>query len=511
MSAKRSLIRSAGLIGFATFLSRILGVARDILTARVFGISWVYDAFLMAFMVPNLLKRLLGEGALSSSFIPVFTRYLEKQSRQEVWRFASIIGTLVTLFSLILMGVGWVVLTFLRQLPLEPKIDLMADLLRLFLPFLLLIAWSAWGMGVLNSFRQFWTPALAPVFLNLGWIAAVLWFCSLLGTDIQRQIYGLVWGVLLGGILQVAVQIPSLWKRRPMVSWQMDFRHEGVQETGKLLLPSLFGLAITQISMTVDLYLGYFLGAGATSSLWYANRLMQFPLGIFAAAMGTAILPTFSSQAALQRVDQLRETFGFSLRALFFVIIPASVGLICLREPIVRLLFERDQFTAESTRRVAVVLMYYCIGLFAYSGIKVATSAFYALKNTGTPVKIGAIGLGLNICLTLILMWPLREGGIALATAISSSVNFGLLLFFLFRRIGSIDLSQLLNTLWRVTGASLLMGTGCLWVLGLCGRYSPWIQVAVPMISGIFFFLGASFLFRVPEAWMVLKLFRLKK
>ncbi len=508
MLSHRSLIRSTGVIGFATFLSRILGLVRDILTARIFGTSWVYDAFLMAFMIPNLLKRLLGEGAISSSFIPVFTRYKEKHSSEELWRFASAVGTVTTLLCLALIAAGWGGLTYLGTFPLEPKAALTVDLLRHFLPFLILIAWTAWAMGILNSFRKFWTPALAPVFLNIGWIIAPVWICAWLGTDLKTQIYGLVWGILAGGAMQVLVQIPSLWKLKPRLRWEPDLRHEGVKEVGKLLTPSLFGLAVTQLSMTVDLYFGYFIGEGATSSLWYANRLMQFPLGIFAAAMGTAILPTFSSQAAQERMDQFRGTLVFSLRALSFIVIPASVGLIFLREPIVRLLFERDQFTAESTLRVANVLMYYSLGLLAYSGIKVLTSAFYSLKDTKTPVKIGAIGFLLNVVLNLILMWPLKEGGIALATAISSGVNFVILLVLLLRRVGMPDMAQLANTLWRVTAASLLMGVGCLWVWGLCGGYSLWVQVFVPIVCSLIFFLAASFLLRIPEAAMVLKLFR---
>lgn len=508
MFSNRSLIRSAGVIGSATFLSRILGLVRDILTARIFGTSWVYDAFLMAFMIPNLLKRLLGEGALSSSFIPVFARYKEKHSSEELWRFASAVGTTMTLFCLALIAVGWCGLTYVGMFSLEPRAALMVDLLRYFLPFLILIAWTAWAMGVLNSFRKFWAPALAPVFLNIGWIIAPVWICAWLGTDLKTQIYGLVWGILAGGVMQVLVQIPPLWKLKPQLKWEPDLRHDGVKEVGKLLAPSLFGLAITQLSMTVDLYLGYFIGEGATSSLWYANRLMQFPLGIFAAAMGTAILPTFSSQAAQERMDQFRGTLAFSLRTLSFIVIPASVGLIFLREPIVRLLFERDQFTAESTRRVANVLMYYSLGLLAYSGIKVLTSAFYALKDTQTPVKIGAIGFSLNLVLNLILMWPMKEGGIALATAISSFVNMGILMVVLLRRIGALNVTELFNSLWRVTAASLLMGVGCLWVWGLCGSYSLWIQVVVPISCSLIFFLAAAFVLRVPEVSMVLRLFQ---
>jgi putative peptidoglycan lipid II flippase len=457
----------------------------------------------MAFMVPNLLKRLLGEGALSSSFIPVFTRYREKKPPQELWRFASVIGTLVTLLCLILIAVGWGVLTYLETFPLRPKIALMVDLLRYFLPFLILIAWTAWAMGVLNSFHRFWTPALAPVFLNIGWILAPVWICAWLGADLKTQVYGLVWGILIGGVMQVLVQLLPLWKLKPQLKWTPDLRHEGVREVGGLLIPSLFGLAVTQLSMTVDLYLGYFIGEGATSSLWYANRLMQFPLGIFAVAMGTAVLPTFSSQAAQEQMGQFRDTLGFSLRVLAFIVIPSSVGLIFLREPIVRLLFERDQFSAESTLRVANVLMYYSLGLLAYSGIKVLTSAFYSLKDTKTPVKAGAVGFFLNVVLNLILMWPMKEGGIALATAISSFVNLGILLVLLLRRIGAIDMTRLIASLWRISAASLLMGIGCLWVWGLCGHSALWIQVVVPIFCSLIFFIVLAFLLRIPEAAMV--------
>ncbi len=507
MGSNRSIVRSAGLIGFATFLSRVLGLIRDILSAKIFGTSWVYDAFLMAFTIPNLLKRLLGEGALSSSFVPVFTGYLEKRSNPSAWRLASIVASWITLLSLVLVIAGIVGITeILRIVSLEPKFKLMLLLLRILLPFLLLTAWSSWTMGVLNSYRHFWTPALAPLFLNLGWIGALVWLCPLLGEQLDQQVYGLTWGLLIGGVIQCVVQIPPLWQRKPSLHWEINYRHEGAREIGHLWFPSIFGLAVTQLSLTVDLYFGYLLGEGATSSLWYANRLMQFPLGIFAAAMGTAVLPTFSAQAANERFDQFRETLGFSLRLLTLIVIPASVGLIFLREPIVRLLFERDQFGSDSTVRVASVLMYYCLGLFFYSGIKVLTSAFYSLKDTKTPVKAGFFGLALNVMLNAILMWPLRESGIALATAISSGLNFVVLLILLLRRVGGLDLKRFFDTLWRVGIAAGFMGIGSFWVSGHCTAYALWVQVVAAITGGILFFIMASVFLRVPEVKMALKL-----
>ncbi len=455
---RRSLLQSAGLIGFLTLMSRIMGLARDIVSAQVFGTSGAWDAFLYAFTIPNFLRRLVGEGALSSAFIPIYMEVLRDKGREEADKVGHIVSTLLSVFlGVLILAVFAAIQVLLKFVPLPEKIVLTLKLLRILFPYIFFLAHVALSMGILNCHKHFFTPALSPVVLNLLWITGVVFVCPWSGT-LEGKATLLSAMILVSGVIQLALQLFPLRHLGYRMRWSFQVFHPAVKKIFILIVPAIMGFAVTQISILIDMTLAFFLGDGANASLWYGNRLMQFPLGLFGIAMGTAILPEFSGHAADKNFDRLRETLSFSLRQTFLIVIPASCGLIFLKSPIVRVLFERGNFDAVSTLRTANTVMYYSIGLFAYSGQQTMTSAFYAIQDTKTPFKLSAISIVIDTILGLILMWPLKEGGLALSTAVGGIVNFGMQLVLLNKKIQGIYLKSILISFAKISGVSIVMG-----------------------------------------------------
>ena len=504
---KKKLLKAAGIIGALTLVSRILGMIRDIVSAKGFGTTWQWDAFIYAFMLPNFMRRIVGEGALTSAFIPTYAEIIQKEGKEAAFRFANVIFTLLFWGLIGFLVITEIVLFFLlKEVSLPPVFYLTAGLLQILFPYLFFIALSALATGILNSHHHFFSPSLNPVILDLVWIAAVLWILSLGGVRPEDQIFWLTLCILGSGVIQLGVQIPSLLGLGFSPRFIFDFSHPGLRQVGRLVLPAVLGFAVMQINILVDMTMGFWAGAGANSSLWYGNRLMQFPLGIFAIAMGTAVLPTVSHHTARQEMEQAKRALSFALRTIFFIILPSTVGLIVLRTPIVRLLFERGEFDAVSTSRTAFVVLCYTIGLFAYSGQKIVVTGFYSLKDTKTPMKIGVATLLANILLNFILIGPLKEGGLALATSLAGILNFFLLIYLFQKRIAQFPLGEIATSSLRILGASLLMG-GSSWyafqgVYRLAGGGETF-----RLLAGVFgsigcsslIYIGLCFLFRVPE------------
>jgi len=456
---KKSLVKSATVISLSTLTSRMSGLIRDMVSAHVFGLSRVWDAFVYAFMIPNLLRRLVGEGALSSAFIPVYAEVLNQQGKKEADKVANIVlSLLITALGVFLFIIHWVIKALLHYCVFSEKITLVLHLLLILFPYIFFLALVALSMGILNCHKRFFVPSFTPVILNLMWIATVIFFCSQWGNNPQEKIIILAWGVLCAGCVQFLVNYIPLARIGFSPRYIFNLRHPAVIKIINLMAPAALGFSITQINIFVDLSLAIFLGDGANSALWYGNRLMQFPLGVFGIAMGTALLPTISHQVAKDNIEGLKNTLVFSLRSVFLAIIPASVGLIVLREPIIKLCFERGQFDAIATHRTALTLLCYCLGLFAYSGIKLVVSAFYSLQDTKTPVKVGALCMILNIVFNIVLMQFLREAGLALATALSSTINFILLMWLLRNKIGSFGESKVISSFVGIIGISIAMG-----------------------------------------------------
>jgi putative peptidoglycan lipid II flippase len=518
-SGKHQLMKAAGVVALMTLIGRILGLIRDIVSAKCFGTSWQYDAFLYAFMLPNLFRRIVGEGGLTSAFIPVYHEISAKAGKEEAFRFTSITITFLAcvLFVFVLAVEG--LLALLLAVGFHSQtLMLTLDLSRILFPYLWFISLYAIGMGVLNSHRHFFAPSLGGPILDLVWIVGVLWVPVWASGDYVERIRWLSYAILFGGFLHVAVEVPPLLKLGFRFRWIWDVGSEWLKKVWHLLLPVTLSFAVVQINIAVDMTLGMMIGPGANSSLWYGNRLMQFPLGIFALAMGTALLPMMSQQIARGEKEASRKTLSFALRGIFFIILPSSVGLIVLREPIMRVLFERGEFNAVSTMRSAAVLLGYTIGLFAFAGQKIMNSGYYAAHDSKTPMKTSVISLCSNIVLSLVLMVPFKEAGLAIATSISGIFQFGQLIYYYPKKVGEFPLREVVFSFLRILLASVVMGIICYWSwellkIGIPGTetYVQLMQVFGSILIATVAYLGLCFVCRVPEVHEAWSWFRKKR
>jgi putative peptidoglycan lipid II flippase len=461
----RSVVKAAGLIGVATFSSRILGFVRDMVLARIFGATPAADAFFVAYRVPNLLRELFAEGSMSSAFIPVFTEYQTLKSKRDAWELASAVFTTlltivigITILGIIVAsGIVWLLAPGFHDDP--AKLGMTTLLTQIMFPYLVFISLAALAMGILNSLRAFAAPAFSPVFFNIFIIGCALFLSPMMA----EPILGVAIGVVAGGAAQFAMQLPGLSLRGMLFGFRFKPSHPGVRRIGALMVPSLLGLSVTQVNITVSTILASFFAGGPTY-LFYGMRLIQFPLGIFGVALATAILPTLSAQAARGALDELRTTLGFGLRMILFIILPAMLGLILLRQPIVHLFFEHGTFTAHDTAETARAVLCYSIGLWAFGGVRIIVSAFYSLQDTRTPAISAAIAVAANLVFSFLLMSSLGAAGLALATALAAMVNGGVLVAVLHRRLGGVEWGSVGRSSLRVLLASVPLVVVCAWV-----------------------------------------------
>lgn len=430
-------------------LSRAFGLVRDMAMAALFGSAPAMDAFVVAFTVPNLFRGLLGEGALSAAFVPVFTKSLEQESRERTWTFVSNMMTFLGAVLLVLTALGIIGMTAARAwAPLSPRVDLILRLASIMLPYMFLICMAAFFSAILNSLRKFIVPAAVPVAMNIVMIAALLLLCPYV--DPARRVTWVAWSVIAAGAVQFMMQWPQLRAVGFRPRFSFAWSDPAVRRVWLLMGAAAIGLGVTQINVLVGRVLAVIIGQGAPSYLYYAERLIYFPLGLFATALGTVLLPTFSKHAVLDQLDQLRDTLNHSIRHLMFIMVPAAVGLWALAHPIVRLVYERGDFTAYTTDMTTLAVICYAPGLVVFSLIKVFVPVFYAQQDMKTPVRISIYCTLLNAALNLILMWPLKHAGIALAATLSAAVQVALLAVLVHRRVGSPG--------WRhVAGACLKM------------------------------------------------------
>lgn len=518
-TGKRQLVKAAAVVAVMTLIGRILGLIRDIVSAKTFGTRWQWDAFLYAFMLPNLFRRVVGEGGLTSAFIPVYNEISEKQGKAEAFRFANITITFLACLLLIFILTVEGLLTLLIQIGFQSEMLMLTlELSRILFPYLLFLSLYAIGMGILNSHRHFWIPSLGSAVLDLIWIAAVLWVPVGLAQDYLGRIRWLSYALLVAGMFHVIMEIPPLWKIGFRFQWIWNTGYEGLKKVWRLLLPVALSFAVVQINISVDMTLGMIIGPGANSSLWYGNRLMQFPLGIFALAMGTALLPMLAQQIARGEKDASRRTLSFALRGIFFIILPSTVGLIVLRVPIIQMLFERGEFDAVSTARSAAVLLGYTVGLFAFAGQKIMNSGYYAAHDSRTPMKTAMVSLVSNMMLSLILMVPLKEMGLAVATSISGIIQFGQLVYYYPKKVGEFPFREVMASFVRIMLASLVMGVVCYdswvllkWCFPDTSTKIQIIQVLGSMLIAILAYAGLCFIFHVPEMKEAWEWFRKRK
>jgi putative peptidoglycan lipid II flippase len=469
LTEKRQILKSTSVITLATLTSRLFGYIRDQRIALLLGTTIVSDSFFLAFRIPNLLRRLVAEGSLSASFVPVFSSYQVEQSREEIWDFVNrlfwtlaVILAVITILGMIFAPAIVHLFTLMSSNPGN-----WADavhLTRIIFPFVFFIGLSALCMAILNCFHVFALPAASPAVSNIG---IILFSIAAVWSHFSSPAVALAMGVVVGGMLQFLMQLPQLIRRGMTFRFGISFSHPGIRRVARLMIPGIFGLGVAQINLYVDtIFLtSHRMPGGSVTALYYADRIMQLILGSFAVAVATSILPMMSRQAKTLDFDAVKRTLAFSIRIVSFITIPATIGIILLRQPIVRVLFQHGQFVAESTRLTAWALFFYAMGLPAISAVKLIVQAFYSTRDTKTPVWTAAGMLILNIALNtafLLLLFPqLRNGGPALATAISAYFNCGVLFLIFRKRYGRVGGREILLSSVKAISAATIMGAAC--------------------------------------------------
>jgi putative peptidoglycan lipid II flippase len=532
---RKSVAHSAGIVGVAVMGSRLLGLVREQVFATFFGAGYAMDAFLIAFRVPNLLRDLFAEGALSAAFVTTFSRKIVREGEVAAWRLANLVNNGLILILAVVVGGGILFAPQVVGLLIDPSTNqpggetaaltyhLAVRMTRIMFPFLLMVSLAAVAMGVLNTKDRYGVPASASTMFNVGsilgglgcaWLYAPGYVEAVLRGEVGSHdqageaIVGMAVGTLLGGLMQWLVQVPSL--RKVGYRWQPIFslRDEGVQQILRLMAPAIIGSAALQINVFVNTKFASGLGEGPVSWLSYAFRLIYLPIGIFGVAISTATLPAASRAAALDNLAEFRRTIASSLRMTFFLTIPSAVGLMVLSEPIIALIFERGLFDAEDTRQTAIALCFNAVGLTAYSAVRVLVPSFFALKETRVPMLISLVSIAINylVATLTVEVWGIGHRGLALSISVVATVNFLLLLFSMRRRLGGIEGARLLATFWRVLLASGGMAVVCLLVKGAIAQwlgeedlFSRLMLVASAVGSGLLVYLGMARLLRLEE------------
>jgi len=514
--AKAQVARAAGLVMALFVVSRALGLAREMVISHQFGTSGELDAYLAAFRLPDILFQLVAGGALASAFIPTFASYLVRHNENRGWRLASAIVNLVLLLTTALAILAALLAPWLVQAVIAPGFDperqaLTVNLMRTMLLTPIVFGVSGVFMGVLNARQHFLLPALAPIMYNLGIVAGAVFLAPTLG------VRGLAWGVVAGALGHLLVQVPGVLRQGFVYTPTLGLRDRGVHEVVRLMLPRVAGLAAVQVNFLVNTILASGLAPGSLSAVNYAWLLMLLPQGVFAQAVATAAFPTFSSQAARGERTEMRSTLSATLRAVLYMALPAAVGLIVLRTPLVQMIFERGAFTDTSTHMVTWALALFALGLPAHSVVEIVVRAFYALHDTKTPVAVGILAMGLNVALSLLLLdafgrlgW-LPLGGLALSNSLATTAEMTILLLILRRRLGGLEGRRLASSMLRFGVAAAVMGAAVGWLLHLLAAAPPWLSSSLGILVGLAIYGGLSLAFRAPEPQAVWGLIRRRR
>ena len=508
------MLKASGAMAVATLTSRLLGMVREQAYMYFLGTTWVNDAFQYAFTVPNLFRRLLGEGALTAAFIPIFKQKEKAHGEAEMWRAANAVISGLVVAACVVIAIVMVGISIaLAVHQFDARLDLMLRLLRVMFPYMLLVCLAAAMMGMLNARGHFFIPAMGATMLNVVMIASVYWLAPKFGLELPKeqrlpvQIFALAYGVLAAGVAQAAFQLPTLRRDGFRYRWVSPWRNETVRLVVTRMIPGTIGVAAFQINVALVQLIALFVGAGIVSSFNGAVRLMELPQGIFGISLATYLLPTLSGLAADQNYPEFRATLRHGLSTLIFLNLIASVLLVTLAEPIVRLIFEYGKFHAESTVRVSFALTCLAPGLVMFSTVNILARAFFALGDTRTPMKISLVCLVLNLLAAGVLLHFVQEGAPGIANTLTSCLNVGLLLFALRKKLGKLEMEPLRQNLSRLLPLMLIAG------LIAFGGWRGWEQaighatvmlrigaVFVPAgVAGLVYWL-AAILLKIPEA-----------
>ncbi len=511
----QKLIKSTALIGAITLISRIAGLIRDTIFAHLIGAGGgiAADAFYVAFRIPNFLRRIFGEGSFSQAFVPVFSEYKTRDDAHSTQEFVNHVSGVLALVLLVVAVIGVLAAPLLVSvmapgfLAVPEKFHLTVEMLRITFPYILFISLVSMSAGILNTYGRFAVPAFTPVLLNLSLIAAAL----LLAPRLHIPVIALAWGVAVAGVIQLLFQLPFLMRLRLLPRPKPVLRDEGVRRVFRLMLPGIFGVSVSQINLLVDTLLASFLVTGSVSWLYYSDRLMEFPVGVFGIAIGTVILPSLSVKHARASHEAFSHTLDWGIRLVLLVGFPATVGLIALRGPMLATLFRYGAFSAHDVVMASRSLMAFAFGLTGFLLIRVLAPGYYSRQDTKTPVRIAVVALVSNMVLSLSLILPLAHAGLALATSISAYINAGLLLRGLLRRKVYRPGSGMIGYTARLAAASLVMGTLLWWG---AGHLSTWLdarallrigRLAFWVVAGMLTYVGVLLLLGVRPRQLVLQ------
>ncbi len=503
------LVGSSGII-----CSRITGLIRDIVFARYWGTGSALGAFVLAFTIPNMFRRLFGEGALSEAFVPVFNEKLEKGGKPEAFLLLSQVLSVVSLTLIAICGVGIAGCVLLQDLLPAGLARLSSRLLPILLPYLVFICLAGFLAGVLHSFGHFAVPSYAPLLLNLALIAGTIWVCPRLGATPEQQAAGLAWSVLVAGVLQFAAVLPVLFRYGFRFRFLPHFRSANIDEIKRLLIPGLIGAGVYQVNLLCDRFLAGWLGAYAVTSLYYSERLVFLPIGVFGVALSAACLPVMSRAFAQNKPDEMVDALFYSLRHILFLSLPCVLGLMLLGDRAITVIFRRGEFGDESFQATLGALLFYAPGIPAFAALKIIRGGFYSRKDTRTPVKVSAACMLLNLLLNLSLMWHLQQRGLALATSITAYINGAILLVVLNRHLspGRERILQFLKALARQCLALTAAGAAMYFLrleLEIPHRLLRLlVEFAVPGIAGVAAYLGTAVILRCREPMELLQVFR---
>ncbi len=511
----KHMARAAVLLMITVILSRILGYGREVALYTEFGQNYMTDAYRAAFSIPDFIYMLLVGGALSAALIPVFSAYIATGRDDDGWRSASIVLNYTIIILIIL-----IIIAYLYTRPLinilvpgipEPYNSLAVHLTHIMFVQTFFMALNGLAMGVLNSHHHFFTPALGSLLYNVAIIGLGLALVDRLG------IAAFSYGVVLGAIINFLVQIPALRRVGMRYYFSFDYRDEGFRQIMILMLPVLAGLGAVQLSLFVTQNLASGLAPGTVSALALAQRIMNLPLGIFAVSIAVAIFPTLTSLSARGELEMFKRTSSLGIRAVFLLTIPASLGLIALGEPVIKLLFEQGKFTASAVTITNEALLYYCLGMFAYSSLQVLNRSFYALKDTISPVVAAVITIAFNILLSMKLVGSMGHVGLALSYSLAGILSLLFLLIILRQKMGKIGVTVLIKSFTISLGASLIMFLAVrnitaysLHLLTFGSKLNLLIGVSAGVLSGAIVYGAIIYLFKLEESELVLGILRKK-
>jgi putative peptidoglycan lipid II flippase len=514
--SKKALVKSASIISGATFLSRVLGFVRDVVMARAFGTGWIVQVFFVAFRIPNMFRELAAEGASNAAFVPVFSEYLATKDRREFWRLINtvFVAFLMIVSLIVFMGIVFSPLLVRLIAPgfiqAPEKLNLTIAINRPIFAYLILVCVATFFMGVLYTFKSFFSPSFSPVIFNAVFIVSIIF-----ADNSISGIWKVTIGVLVAGIFQIVIQLPAMFrcgfKVRPFEFQKNIFRHPGVRLIGRLLLPRMIGSAVYQLNILIDTAfasLTFLAGQGAIAAIYYSSRMIQFPLGIFGHSISNAALPTLSEFAAKKEMNKFAETVEFSLTNILFVMIPASLGLMILSQPIIKIMFERGEFDAYSTMITSSALTFYAVGLFAYGVNKFLALSFNALQDTVTPVKVSGLALLINIAFIILftVVFKAKVAGLAFASSLSAMVASLILYNSLHKRIKQINSSSIINQTIRMLLCSIGMSIVIFFVWhNLVRVINPILALLITISISITFYLVTSFYAKIYQA---IKLFK---